>query len=257
MNQQELADKISQLKGIKPVPNMSGTFMNEVPFSKENIIHFVRPVAEDVVLKASSMNVPPERAVAHAARLLDFGTQHLANIQGELVTRIEPFESESPKFDTFLALGPSIANIVIGGSTFLKTRTSECYAINHIEFAGDETEAEAIVRKKHARLSDFARDITPVIFGRYHKQTGQRSAEYLAVATYESTVRDIEQMPRDGGVVEFENWERERVTLTNDRGNDILEATFAGQTKPLTVDAALKLMNELVYRGVEAAKKVW
>jgi len=258
MNTQELTEKISQLKGVRPVDSVPGTFMNPVPFPKDqNIIHFVRPVATDVVLKASSINAATEDAIKNTARILDFATANLANILGKMVARIHPFDSGNEAFDTFLALGPSIANCVIGGAHFLKTRTTECYAINHIEFAGDETEAEAVVREKHVRLADVKRKITPVIFGRYHKQTGQRSHDYLAIATHESTVLDIRQLPRDGGIVEFENWERVRITLTTEMGNADIEATFSGETKTISVDQALKLLEELTYNGADAARKIW
>lgn len=257
MNIQELIEKISQLKGVKPLAAYPGTFMNTVPLDERNTIHFVRPVAADVVLKASSMNAPTEDAIQNTARLLDFGSASLSLILGKQVVRLNPFASGSKVFDTFLALGPSITNCVIGGGHFLKTRTIECYAINHIEFAGDETEAEAVVRKKHVRLSDVKREITPVIFGRYHKQTGQRSHDYLAIATHESTALDIRQLPRDGGVVEFENWERARLTLTADRGNEDIGATFSGETKTISVAQALKLMDELTCNGADAARKLW
>lgn len=257
MNSQELATKISQLKGVKPVPNLPGTFMNPVPFTNENIIHFVRAVADDFVLKASSINADNEHAISNAARILDFAQANLHKLQGKLVTRIEPYDSGDPKFDTFLALAPSIAEVVIGGSALLKSRTTVCYAINHIEFSGEETEAEAVVRDKHVRLSDVTREITPIIFGRYHKQTGQRTAEHLAVVKHDRAAEFIREMPRDGGVVEFENWERVRMTLTTDKGSETLEATFNGETKPLSVDDAVKLLEELSLRGSEAAKKAW
>jgi hypothetical protein len=258
MNTQELIKKISELKGVKLVDALPGTFMNPVPFFEgQNIIHFVRPVAEGVVLMASSINAPTEEAIANADRILNFGCANLPKIVGQQVTRIQPFDSGNEAFDTFLALGPSITNFVLGGAHFLKSITTECFAINHIEFAGDETEAEATVRNRHVRLTDVKREITPMIFCRYQKQTGQRSADHLAIAKHDRCKTFIQEIPRDGGFVELENWERARLVLTGDQGTSLLEATFANQTKTVTVEDALELMDALTYHGAVAAQKAF
>jgi hypothetical protein len=256
MTRDELTEKISKLKGIEPAPTMPGTFVDHNVWQGKETFHFLRAVADDIVLKASTQNLNASDAAVHAQKILDFAVSKLAQVRENLVTRIERYHSGNETFDTFLSLGPSITKTVIADGYFLQTRTTQCYAINHIEFAGNETEAEAVVRKKHVRLTDVTRAITPVIFGRYQKQTGQKSASYLAIATHESTVRDIKQMPRDGGIVEFENWERERMTLTTDQGNPNLELRFNGQNKTVSVNEALKLMDELVFKGAAAAQKL-
>jgi hypothetical protein len=256
MNVEELAAEIARIKGVNPVPDTPGTFMNPIPFTGEkNTIHFLRPVAEDVVLKASTMNAPTERAIANAVRRFDFATAKLSQIVGNQVTRIDGYQEGEEKFDALLALGPSITHCEI--APFLKSRTTECYAINHIEFAGNETEAEAVTRKKHVRLSDRAREITPVIFARYQKQTGQRSEKYLAVAKHDYLVTLIQQMPRDGGVVELENWERARLTLTTNQGSADVEATFDKQSQKLSVDEVVKLVDALVFKSADAARELW
>src|SRR6187431_1934226 len=253
MTKEELTEKIAQLEGVVPVGALPETFIQRVTPDDKQTVHFVRVAGDDIVLKASSQNRPELQATEHAGRLLDFALKNLHKLVGNLVTRLHPYVSGEDKFDTFLALGPSITKVVMSKGHFLQPCTYECYAINHIEFSGNETEAEATLRKRKVRMTDVNREVTPVIFGRYHKQTGQRSPKYLAVATHESTATDIKQMLRDGGVVEFENWERERVTLTTDQGRAELDATFSGETKSISVDQALKLMDELTLRGVEAA----
>lgn len=256
MTKDELVEEVSKLKRVATVPGVPGTFMERVPMRP--VFHFLRPATDDVVLMTSVMNAKDEAAaITHADHVLTFGAENLSRILSKPVVRIEPFDSGHPKFTAFVALAPSIMNFFIGEGKFLKKVTTGCFAINAIEFSGDETQDEAVIRRKHAIFSDLDREPTPVIFARYQKQTGQRSEHYLAILKRERAADFIREMPRDGGVVELENWQRSRMTLTTDKGNSLLEVTFDGKTKSLPVEDAVKLMDELVLRGVEAAQKAW
>jgi hypothetical protein len=257
MKKEELAKEIAALERAEPVKELPGTFMERVPFDDENTVHFFRPVATDMILLASCMNAPYAKAVDHAEALLEFGSEHLGEIRENQVTRITPYDSGNKKFDTFLALAPEITKFLIGKAYFLKSRTTECMAINHIEFSGTETQAEAVFRNGQVRLTDVKREITPVIFLRYHKKSGQRSEKYFAVCSHEDTTDTINELPRDGGIVEIENWERDRLTLSAEKKKKGIDAVLDGETQSVSLKDALKLMDELTFKGLKAAKKVW
>jgi len=157
-----------------------------------------------------------------------------------------------------LALATSIMKFsMMRGAEFLTPITIGAFAVNHIEFSGDETEAEAVVRRQHAIVADVPRPITPVIFLRYHKLAGQRSAEHLAIAKHDYSTQLISQIPRDGGTVELENYERIGMGFAGNQGDSALAVTFDGKTRKLPVADASKLMDALTFKGAEEAKKAW
>jgi hypothetical protein len=257
MTLDELTKSVSALKDVKPTRDPR-TFQYKVPFAKKNTFFFVRPLAEDLVLASSVMGADDDRAVEFGLLLLDKGQQHAAKAKEGLATKVSGVDWGLGSFDTLLLLGPAVVKFgVIKDDYFLRPRTVLVHAINHIEYSGDETEAEAIVRRGHVLLADVTREITPVIFLRYHKETGQRSAKFLAIAKHEYTTTLINQMPQDGGTVELENYERVRLALAATQGASQLEVTFDGKTAKLSVSDALKLMDTLTMKGAEAAKKDW
>jgi hypothetical protein len=264
MNQAEIASEIANLKRWEATPGLPDTFMERVPHDEKNTIRYIRAVADDTALATSTRNAADAEAFAHAERMLSFGTSQLSRLLANQVTKITPFESGIAEFDSFLALAPRVAQFLTENNPFgmrLMDQTTTCYAINHIEFAGSETEQEALARKKKVSLVDLKREITPVIFARYHKESGQRSHKHLAIATYAETKRVIEQLQEDGGLVELENWERVRLTFTTEptkgKAKPKVEATFMKETKPIAIDAAVELMTVLTTKDAKAAEKKW
>jgi hypothetical protein len=264
MKQAEIASEIAKLKGWESVPQLPGTFIERVPYDDQNTIQYIRPVADDTALATSTRNAPDTEAFEHVERVLSFGEAQLARLLANQVTKVTPFDSGDERLDSFLALAPAIARFLTEDNAFgklLMTQTTVCYAINHIEFSGNETEQEALARRKKLSLVDLKREITPVIFARYHKESGQRSHKHLAIATYAETKRVIEQLQDDGGLVELENWERVRLTFTTEptkgKGKRKVEATFMKETKPIAIDAAVELMTTLTTKDAKAAEKEW
>jgi hypothetical protein len=259
MKVEEIIKKLTTLDAWEPVPGQAGTFMERVPDDESNTIRFIRPVATDTALATSTRNVPDKQSLAHADKILSFGAAHLSALKEALVSKITPFDSGIKKLDSFLALAPSVAQFLTEDNAFgqrLMEQTTICYAINHIEFSGNETEQEAIARKKKVRLVDLKRDVTPVIFARYQKQSGQRSHKHLAVGSHVELAKLVEELPKDGGVVELENWERVRLVFTADKKGKI-EATFAEESKALAVKSALELLEVLTHKDAKAAQKLW
>lgn len=260
MKVQEIISKLAKLDGWEPAPEQDGTFMERVPEDEANTIHFIRPVATDKAISTSTRNLPDKQAFACADKVLTFGASQLASFGEDPVTKITPFDSGIKKFDSLVALAPSIAQVLTEDSDFgnrLMDQTIGCYAINHIEFAGNETEQEAIARHKALAINDLKREITPVIFARYQKQSGQRSHKHLAVGSHEQLMKLVEALPKDGGFVELENWERARLVFTADKAKKRLEAAFGDESKPLAVKSALELLEVLTHQDAKAARKLW
>ena len=257
MKLNELVKKIAALEDVKTIGD-SRTFTYKVPFDEDNTHFFVRPLADDLVLASSVMHGSDAQSVEFGLRILDTAEPHVPETKGMLVAKIPKVNWGLANFDSLLMVGPQVEKFrMTSDDHFLTSRTVVAYAVNHIEYSGDETEAEAGVRGRHVILSDIARAITPVIFLRYHKQTGQRSAEYLAIAKHEYATRLINELPRDGGTVELENYERVRLSFVMKNGAKQVDTNFDGKTQKLSLSASLRLMDTLTMKGAEAAKKDW
>jgi hypothetical protein len=260
MKRAEMFNKLAKLEGWETVPELEDTFIERVPYDEQNTIQYIRPIVDDIALATSTRNLPDDQAFSHVSRLLAFGTTNLDKLRASDVTRISPYDSGIKKFDSFVGFAPSIAQFLTEDNAFgnrLLECTWSCYAINHIEFSGTESEPEAFARLKTAKLVDLKRSPTPAIFCRYRKLSGQRSHKHLAIATLAETKGIIEQLPEDGGIVELENWERTRLTLIVEGDKRKIEATFGGETRPVSVKAALELMEVLTTKGAKAAEKEW
>jgi hypothetical protein len=257
MTYDELTKKIAALNGVEPLGDKR-TYVHKVPSSENATRFFVRPLADDLVLASSVMRAQDEAALAFGQRILDEAEPHAAKARRAVVTKVSGVAWGETRFDSLLLLGPAVAKFRLTHEEhFLPSRTVLACAIHHIEFSGDETEAEAVVRRKQSLLADITREIVPVIFLRYHEQTGQHSAKYLAIATHDYTTRLINELPRDGGTVELENYERESMGFATDQGNETVDVTFGGKTKKLPLADALKRMDTLTYKGVAEAEKDW
>jgi hypothetical protein len=257
MNLDELNNRIAALKDVKPVGD-SRTFMYKVPFSKKSTFFFVRPLGDDLILASSVIGAADEVSIPLGQRILDAAEPHAALAKANIATKIPDIDWGLPNFDSLLLFGPAVVKFsMTKDDVFLRSRTVAAYAIHHIEYSGDETEAEAVVRRRHAVLADITREITPVIFLRYHKQTGQRSEEFLAIAKHERATAFISEIPRDGGTVDLENWQRVGMSLSGNQGDSEVDTTFDGKTKKLTIADALKLMDTLTMKSADEAKKGW
>jgi hypothetical protein len=259
MTLEEIISQLGKLEGWEQVADLPGTFMERVPHSDKNTLRYLRPVTAKAVVATSTQNTPEDESLALADKLLTFATERVSQIFENAVSKVTPFKSGIAKLDSFLAFSPRVAQFHADDSDFfveLAERTVACYAINHIEFAGSETEPEATARKKKVRLGDLKREITPVVFARYQKSDGQRSHKHLAIGSYGEVEKLVEELPGDGGVVEIENWERVRFTITSDKKKK-LEGAFADETKAISLKAALEVMQKLTHEDAKAAEKAW
>jgi hypothetical protein len=233
------------------------TYFRKDAFDPRNAFTFVRPLANDLVAQSGVMNVSDEKAMQYGLHLLDSAEVILLKSKPFLLMKKPGYDFGFPRFDNLLILGPKIMNFTLKGAYFLPMRTYGTFAINNIEYVGDETEAEAVYRKKHVILSDMTREITPIIFCRYHKQTGQRSAEHFGVAKFDLVETWMKELPRDGGTVEIENFERTGMGFAANRGESELDVTFDGKTQKLSMEEALKIMGTHTHKGAGEAKKGW
>jgi hypothetical protein len=261
MKLEEIVTKIGKIQGWERVSELPGTFVERVPYSDKNTLRYLRPVTAKAVVATSTQNTPEGKSLALADKLLTFAAKRLSELFESPVSKFTPFDSGIRKFDSLLGLGPRVAQFYAADTPFghkLAELTVLVYAVNHIEFAGSETEPEAAARKKKVRLGDLKREITPVVFARYQKLNGQRSRSHLAIGSYGEVENLVRELPEDGGVVEMENWERVRFTITADKGKKKkLEATFANETRPISLKGALELMEQLTHADANAAEKVW
>lgn len=260
MKIEEIITKLGKVEDWEQSSELPGTFIERVATSDTNTIRYLRPVSAKALVATSTRNVADDKSLELADKVLTFGAARVAQLLENPVSKVTPFNSGNKKLDSFLALGPRVAQFHAADTPFcqkLAELTVLCYAVNHIEFAGNETEPEATARKKKVRLLDLKREITPIIFARYQKLDGQRSHKHLAVGTYAEVEALIQQLPKDGGIVELENWERVRFTITTDKSKKKIEATFADETKPFTVKKALELVQQLTHEDAKTAEKVW
>jgi hypothetical protein len=258
MKLEDITAKLLKVEGWEKAPGLPGTFMERVPYSEKNTIHYLRPVTAKAVVGTSTHDTPEDKSLALADKLLTFAAERLPQILKNPTTKVSPFDSGIKGLDSFLALGPAVAQFYADDTPFfhkVSEITASCYAVNRIEFSGNETEQEALAREKNLSLGDLKRRITPVIFARFQKKNGQGSHKHLAVGTHAQLVKLVEALPKDGGFVELENWERARLVFTAGKGK--IEAAFGGESKPIALKAALELLEVLTHKDAEAAQKLW
>lgn len=123
--------------------------------------------------------------------------------------------------------------------------------INHIEFSGDETVAEAIVRCNRLEYNDIARDPSPIVFARYKSKSGM----HFAIATQDDVVEITKDVSKSGGWLEFENFERARTRIVAPGGRKKVDVSCGGRSAAMSATKALDLLDVLTTKGLSAATK--
>lgn len=246
----EIEERIASLPKLVPVPTVRA-FMERVPMRPT--FHFLRPVRDDLVLFASAKNVVNETAaIDHAGKVLDYVEGRIDEIVGRDVTKLEPFSGGPPWADAVACLGPAVAQTIVAKGSFLMPITYDVYPINHVELAGDETQAEATVRKKAVILNDLTRVIDPVVFARYRLANGSKSAKHFAIGKKADVAELIGRAAEVGGHLEFENFERKRGRIQVETAGATLDVTVEGATRKLSLDDTLSLFDTMTTKGAAA-----
>lgn len=166
--------------------------------------------------------------------------------------KLEPFSGGPAWADAVICLGPEITQMVLGKLSFLFAITSWVAPINHVEFAGNETKAEATVRKNAFVLNDVTRVITPIVFARYQFANGVKTAKHFAVGKYADVADAIRQLAKVGGHLEFENYERKRSRLEVTEAGGPIDVTLDGTTRKRSLEDTLNLFDAMTTKGVSA-----
>ena len=253
MNVDELEARLAQLKTIKPLP-AARAFVERVPARERGrtTFHFFRPFAEDVVHFASVRNAGEDAAIELAVAVLDTLGARWAEVADREVARLVPWTAGPPFADALLVLGRGVAKKSAPGGHFLPSRTVAGYPIHHIEFTGDETGAEATVRMKDASLNDVTRTPSPIVFCRYKLDSGGGSAKHFAVAPASTVVAVLRDVVREGGRLEFENFEREACVFTTKRQTERIEVRVGKQERTMSHEEAVALFHQMTTSGVAA-----
>lgn len=249
MNVQEMRAEFLKLKSVVESPEVRA-FVERVPTVK--VLQFFRPVMDDVVLAASVRNLSEEAAFAVGIAVLDTLEKRWGEVASRDVTALVPWTAGPPFADALLVLGRDVAKLAPTKGYVFTSRTVAGYPINHIEWTGDETAAEATVRKKDAHLNDLTRTPSPIVFGRYQLTDGAGSAKHFGVAPLGTVLSILKTVVREGGRFEIENYERQRCLLTTSAGSGSLELRVDGIDRTITHDEAVKHIHTLTHRGIAA-----
>jgi hypothetical protein len=252
MNVDELTEQLRQLKSVTALP-AARCFIERVPFRPT--IHFFRPFAEDVVICASIQHLEEERAVALGVNVLDTLAARWTEVADREVVKLAPWTGGPPFADELLVLGRGVARWSAPKGYFLPSRTVAAFPINHIEFTGEETAAEATERMRYAALNDMTRTPSPIVFTRFRLSDGSGSTKFFSVSRSDSALSILNEVVNVGGRFEFENYERERCLLTTEAGTSVLEMRVGGVTRAVSHQQAITHFHTMTLQGVAALMK--
>ena len=256
MNVDELSHYLSQLKYVTTLPP-GRAFVERVvgKVAGRDTLHFFRPFAEDVVLCASVRNLPEDPAVALAVEVLDSLERRWPEVADRDVAKLVPWSGGPAFADQLLVLGRGVAQWSASEGYLLPSRTVAAFPINHIEFTGDETAAEATERMKYAAINDMTRTPSPIIFTRHRLSDGSGSTKFFSVSREDGARSILNQVVIVGGRLEFENYERERCSLTTEARTSVLEIRVGGVTRTVTHQEAIAHFHTMTLKGLAALMK--
>lgn len=252
MNVDELTERLRQLESITAEP-AARAFVERVP--DFHAIHFFRPFAEDVVLCTSTQNMDDAAAVALAAEVLDTVERRWSEVARREVAKLAPWTAGPAFADQLLVLGRGVSRWSASDGYFLPSRTVAAFPINHIEFTGEETAAEAMERDRHAAINDMTRTPSPIVFTRFRLRDGSGSTKFFSVSRSDSALSILNQVVIVDGRLEFENYERERCLLTTEARTSILEMRVSGATRKVTHQEAIAHFHTMTLQGLAALMK--
>ncbi|HEY6726502.1 MAG TPA: hypothetical protein VI197_20850 [Polyangiaceae bacterium] len=255
MTKEELIAEIAKHHEVAPT-DAPDTFLNHDE-SFKNFHGFFRVVADDVVLTTSVMNAASSQAWTTALRILDFAQAQQDRIIGRATTKLAGLDSDLPRFDHLIAMGPELSTSPpLRDARFLTRVTVTCGAIDACEFMGDEGVVELRARVRNVSVSDTQRKIEPAVNARHRFDDGRKSKQkFLAVTRQVELAADFRKLVEVGGVVELENYERVGCVAVGKAGADSIEIRLEGVSRAVPVTRALKFLDVFLRRGVEPARK--
>ena len=255
MTKEELIAELARLPEVV-LTDAPGTFLRHDEAFK-NLHAFLRPVADDVVLMAWLLNYSSAEARRVGPGILNFAEAALDRIRGRVTTKLSGLDIGFPQFDHLVALGPDLdASPPFGGARFLIPVTVECGAVNTCEFMGDEALVELRARLRNITIGDIERDIEPAANARHRFDDGSKSRQkFLGVTQQQDLEAYLEKLPKLGGVVEMENYERIGCAFVGKTGQATIEVTVEGNTHSVPLARSLKFLDALLRKGIEAARK--
>lgn len=248
MKNSAIYDHIRDEVGLDQCP-IKNTFIDRLEYM--NTYNFLSVLSEQELLFTAIRNTSEKEATEQAGRILNFVHKRWGNVVGNQVVKLTEYAGGPDFANCVICLGPEAA--LIEYSDLTKGITYSAYQINHIEFAGDETVAEAIVRCNQFDYHDITRDPSPIVFARYKSQSGMHSAKHFAVASQDDVAEITKDVFRSGGWLEFENFERSRIRLVAPGGRKKLEVTCGERSASMSARQALDLLNVLTTQGLNVA----
>ena len=255
MTKDELIAGLSKHKDVVAT-SAPDTFLRRDESTK-NLHGFYRAVSDNVVLWTTVLNATNTQATATGLAILDFAQAHLSKITGRITTKLGGLNSGYSQFDHLIALGPgSTESPPLSDARFHLPVAVRCGAINECEFIGDEEVVELRARVHFISLPDMGRAVLPAANERHRFDNGVKSKQkFLGVARQKDLVHHIEKLPKLGGVVEMENYQRVGCVFLGKAGEDIIEVTLEGKARKVPLAQSLKFLDTLLHRGVEASRK--
>ncbi len=225
--------------------------------SFDNLHMFFRVIADDVVFESSVMKASSVQARSTALKVLDLAQRSYEEIANRMTTKLSGLDSDFPQFDHLVAIGPGRSTSPpIKGARYLIPVTTKCGPINKCEFVGDEEVVEVRARLMKVLISDITRAVEPVVNERHRFDNGVKSKQkFLGVARQRDLIRHVEKLPKLGGVVEMENFERIGCVVVGQQGQDTLELNVEGQTRKASLEQALSFFDTFLTQGAEAGMK--
>ena len=255
MTKDELIAELAKLGELAPTDSPD-TFLKHREGSK-NLHAFFRPVADDLVLMAWMLNYATAQARETGPRILDFVQAAKEQLAGRVTAKWSWPQSGFHEFDHVVALGPKVSlSPPLADARFLVPVTVECALVNACEFMGDEEMVELRARLRNVSVGDIQRSIEPAANSRFRFDNGMKSKQkFLAVTRHKDLVADIGKLQKLGGVVELENYERVGCVLLGKAGQETIEVTLEGDTRPVPAERALKFLDVFLRHGVQAARQ--
>ncbi|MGE0322223.1 MAG: hypothetical protein AB7S68_07965 [Polyangiaceae bacterium] len=191
-----------------------------------------------------------------ALSVLDFAAELPVDLSAP-IAKHPGFRGEGFGFDAVALRGPSVKpnSGGIPKADFLYPLAVAAYAVYDCEWCGDETLPEAQARLKWLREPQLGRQPVPALGCRFRKANGRRSSnKFFGVDRYDQVRKLVAELPRDGGSVEVENFERAQVAFLGESNSDILQIAFDGEQRECNINKTLEFLEALAFHGLDSAR---
>src|ERR1043165_2407371 len=109
MKIEEIVTKLGKVEDWEQSLELPGTFIERVASSDTNTIRYLRPVSAKALVATSTRNLADDKSLDLADKVLTFAAARVAQLLENPVSKVTPFNSGNKKLDSFLALGPRVA----------------------------------------------------------------------------------------------------------------------------------------------------